>query len=209
VRKRFFLAAAMLIFGIAGQGFSYPGSEGLKAGKAVLPRPGPSRERQAAQNHSVGMEKAGTGTGVQGLSADVTSILNELGANQVGERIQVSLSGDVLFDYGRWDIKKGAEKTLVKLAEVIRKLKIKKLLIEGYTDSKGTKHYNRILSLRRADAVKTWLVEKGGVTGVKIVTKGCGASKPVAPNTHPDGTDNPEGRARNRRVEIYVTLQGS
>ncbi|MBW1660432.1 MAG: OmpA family protein, partial [Deltaproteobacteria bacterium] len=77
---------------------------------------------------------------------------------------------------------------------------------EGHTDSKGSEEYNLALSQRRADSVKVWLIEEGGLKGITIITKGYGESKPVAPNTKPDGSDNPEGRAKNRRVEIYVSL---
>lgn len=52
--------------------------------------------------------------------------------------------------------------------------------------------------------MKTWLVEKAGVDGKRIKTKGWGKANPVAPNTHPDGSDNPDGRQKNRRVEITV-----
>lgn len=145
---------------------------------------------------------------IKGLPVEVDKVLNDLGARKVGRTIQVSLPGDVLFDFNKWHIKKRAEKTLEKLVQAIKKLKIKEILIEGYTDSRGSKEYNLTLSKRRAEAVKLWLVEKGGVTGTRIVTKGCGESNPLAPNTHPDGTDNPAGRAKNRRVEIYVTLEG-
>ncbi|HEY7443253.1 MAG TPA: OmpA family protein, partial [Vicinamibacterales bacterium] len=60
------------------------------------------------------------------------------------------------------------------------------------------------LSVRRADAVRQWLVEKEGLKGAKITTQGFAAKNPVAPNTKPDGSDNPEGRQRNRRVEIIA-----
>jgi outer membrane protein OmpA-like peptidoglycan-associated protein len=52
--------------------------------------------------------------------------------------------------------------------------------------------------------VKAWLVSKGGASGAKIATKGWGKSKPVVPNTRPDGSDDPDGRKKNRRVEITV-----
>jgi outer membrane protein OmpA-like peptidoglycan-associated protein len=52
--------------------------------------------------------------------------------------------------------------------------------------------------------VKSWLVQKGGVNGKQIKTKGWGKANPVAPNTNPDGSDNPDGRQKNRRVEITV-----
>jgi outer membrane protein OmpA-like peptidoglycan-associated protein len=52
--------------------------------------------------------------------------------------------------------------------------------------------------------VKNWLVLKGSLNGRQIQTKGWGTAKPVAPNANPDGSDNPEGRQQNRRVEITV-----
>jgi outer membrane protein OmpA-like peptidoglycan-associated protein len=52
--------------------------------------------------------------------------------------------------------------------------------------------------------VKGWLVQKAGVDGKRIKTKGWCKAKPVAPNTSPNGSDNPEGRQKNRRVEITV-----
>ena len=52
--------------------------------------------------------------------------------------------------------------------------------------------------------MKSWLVQKGGMNGNQIKTKGWGKANPVAPNTNPDGSDNPEGRQKNRRVEITV-----
>ena len=60
------------------------------------------------------------------------------------------------------------------------------------------------LSERRADSVKTWLIGKGGIPGGAIEARGFGKSKPIASNTRPDGSDNPEGRAKNRRVEIVI-----
>jgi outer membrane protein OmpA-like peptidoglycan-associated protein len=77
-------------------------------------------------------------------------------------------------------------------------------LIEGYTDSKGSDSYNLRLSDKRAASVKDWLVKKGGVGNKKMTTKGWGEANPVAPNENPDGSDNPEGRQKNRRVEITV-----
>ncbi len=74
--------------------------------------------------------------------------------------------------------------------------------IEGHTDSKGAPAYNQKLSEQRAASVKNWLVEHGGLKKVGFQTKGFGASNPAAPNTKPDGSDDPEGRQKNRRVEI-------
>jgi outer membrane protein OmpA-like peptidoglycan-associated protein len=60
------------------------------------------------------------------------------------------------------------------------------------------------LSDDRAASVKNWLVQNAGVSASRITTRGFGETKPVAPNTNPNGTDNPEGRQKNRRVEITI-----
>ncbi|MDW7680634.1 MAG: OmpA family protein [bacterium] len=69
--------------------------------------------------------------------------------------------------------------------------------ISGHTDSVGSDEYNRALSLRRAQAVKNWLVQKG-IAGNRLKTIGKGETEPVASN------DTDEGRAENRRIEFYV-----
>jgi outer membrane protein OmpA-like peptidoglycan-associated protein len=69
--------------------------------------------------------------------------------------------------------------------------------IAGYTDNVGDPRSNQRLSLRRAEAVSSWLVRKG-IAATRIVTVGMGARDPIAPNT------TPEGRARNRRIEFHV-----
>jgi outer membrane protein OmpA-like peptidoglycan-associated protein len=74
-------------------------------------------------------------------------------------------------------------------------------LIEGFTDSTGSKDYNLELSRRRAESVKDHLVSLG-VNGDRISTKGYGERYPVASN------DNPGGRQLNRRVEVTVVQDG-
>ena len=78
------------------------------------------------------------------------------------------------------------------------------VLIEGHTDSKGSHAYNVKLSENRALSVKNWLVRNAGADAAHISTNGWAEAKPVAPNNNPDGTDNPGGRQKNRRVEIVV-----
>ena len=78
--------------------------------------------------------------------------------------------------------------------------------IEGYTDSKGTKEYNLALSDRRAKAVLDYLTSRG-VNPDRLTWKGFGMENPIAPNTI-DGKDNPEGRAKNRRVMLIRTDSG-
>lgn len=111
---------------------------------------------------------------------------------------------EVLFDFDKWDVKKEAEPDLLKLARGIEKLDKKRVIIEGHTDSKGSEDYNMKLSQRRADAIKAWFISTGGLENMDFETKGFGEAKPIDPNTRADGSDNPEGRAKNRRVEIRI-----
>ena len=78
-------------------------------------------------------------------------------------------------------------------------------MIEGHTDGKGSDSYNLDLSVRRADSVKIWLTSHGRCGNNAVSTKGWGKARPIASNTLANGSDNPAGRAKNRRVEITLT----
>jgi outer membrane protein OmpA-like peptidoglycan-associated protein len=118
--------------------------------------------------------------------------------------VRIELPGDVLFDFDKWDLRPDAESTLRQVADIIKHYPNAKVTIAGYTDAKGADTYNLRLSGQRASAVKAWLVRHGEVNGKQMTTKGWGEAKPVASNTHSDGSDNPEGRQKNRRVEVTV-----
>jgi OmpA-OmpF porin, OOP family len=75
--------------------------------------------------------------------------------------------------------------------------------IGSHTDDKGSKIYNEKLSQRRSESVVNYISNKG-ISMEKLVAKGYGANKPLAPNTNPDGSDNPEGRQKNRRTEFKI-----
>ena len=148
---------------------------------------------------------------VRGVTLDITGItrgiegaLKDLDAKVTEQEIRIELSADVLFDFDKHDLRPEASTSLEKVAEVLRASPDAPVTIEGHTDGKGTDAYNQPLSERRAQAVKAWLVSKGGASGAKIATKGWGKSKPMVPNTRPDGSDDPEARKKNRRVEITV-----
>ena len=81
--------------------------------------------------------------------------------------------------------------------------KSRRVSVEGHTDSIGSDAYNQKLSERRAENVAGTL-EKDGVSAQRVTVKGYGKRYPVAPNTTPDGADNPAGRAKNRRVEVVI-----
>jgi predicted outer membrane repeat protein len=106
----------------------------------------------------------------------------------------------VLFEFGKSDIKPEAEKEIKELAKKIgKKYKFEKIRIEGHTDSHGSDAYNKKLSLARAHAVHE-VFAKYGIPTAKIEKIGHGESKPI------DSNENEEGRAKNRRVEIFVDL---
>jgi outer membrane protein OmpA-like peptidoglycan-associated protein len=135
---------------------------------------------------------------------DLEKARQEFEAQQSGRSLSMNLSGDVLFDYDKAALKPEAEQALKKVAVVLSQFPESKVTVEGYTDSKGTKASNMQLSRERAQAVKDWLVKNGGVLTANISTKGFGEQYPVAPNRNKDGSDNPLGRALNRRVSIIV-----
>ena len=136
---------------------------------------------------------------------DTSGEVRDLRVRETDEEIQIALNADVLFDFDKADLKADAKGTLEKAAAMIREKAAKgaAVRIGGHTDAKGKDAYNASLSLRRADSVKNWLA-KDGVKDVRFSTEGFGAKKPVASNTKPDGSDDPAGRALNRRVEIVI-----
>jgi outer membrane protein OmpA-like peptidoglycan-associated protein len=141
---------------------------------------------------------------LQQKELDLEKARQEFQAQQSGRSLSMNLSGDVLFDYDKAALKPEAELALKKVAVVLSQFPESKVTVEGYTDSKGTKAANMQLSRERAQSVKDWLVKNGGVAAATISTKGFGEQYPMAPNKNADGSDNPLGRALNRRVSIIV-----
>lgn len=119
-----------------------------------------------------------------------------------GRRTSVSISSDVLFAFDKADLTEAARRRIAALTERLKDAR-GVIVVEGHTDALGSQAYNLRLSRKRADAVKRELAR--ALPRVRIRAVGYGESRPVAPNTK-DGKDNPEGRAKNRRVTI--TFQG-
>jgi outer membrane protein OmpA-like peptidoglycan-associated protein len=114
---------------------------------------------------------------------------------------RLSVVGDALFDFDKSHLRPEAEETLKAAGPEIAKLGGKPTRIEGHTDAKGSDAYNQRLSEARATTVRAWLAGQGLVpAGTPI--KGFGKTKPIAPNATPDGRDDPDGRQKNRRVEV-------
>lgn len=92
---------------------------------------------------------------------------------------------------------------LEKVKELLTKNPGIKIEISGHTDSKGSEKVNLDYSQRRCQTVVNYLI-KNGIDSKRMIAKGYGLSKPIAPNVNPDGSDNPVGRALNRRIELKI-----
>lgn len=111
---------------------------------------------------------------------------------------------DVLFAFARADLAPSAQEKVHDIAGVLNdRARDRRISIEGHTDSVGSDSFNQQLSARRAESVTLALVDSG-VSRDRITTQGFGERYPVAPNANPDGTDDPTGRAKNRRVEVVI-----
>jgi outer membrane protein OmpA-like peptidoglycan-associated protein len=122
--------------------------------------------------------------------------IKELRAKATDRGLVLTL-GDVLFATGTAKLNASASVSLGKLATFLNQHPERNTLIEGYTDNVGTEEYNQGLSERRADAVKTYLVENG-VSARRLTTAGKGESSPVGDN------NSATGRQQNRRVEVII-----
>lgn len=110
---------------------------------------------------------------------------------------KVTFAADAFFDFDKATLKPEGKAKLDDLSSKIKDITLEVIIAVGHTDSKGSDAYNQKLSLRRAEAVKAYLVSKG-IEANRVYTEGKGKKQPVADNA------TAEGRAKNRRVEIEV-----
>jgi outer membrane protein OmpA-like peptidoglycan-associated protein len=149
--------------------------------------------RIATEGRQIRVEQVATAAPPRGLARRETA-----------RGVALNLSGDVLFPFGSDRLRPEAAEGLQEVAGLIRDLRPRAVRIIGHTDAVGEEAANRDLSLRRARAVQRWLEERAGGAMPAVVVEGRGESEPVAPNARPDGRDDPEGRALNRRVEFIL-----
>jgi len=127
---------------------------------------------------------------------DMQRQIDALQAKATDRGIVLTL-GDVLFTSGRADLKAGAESNLNRLVTFLSQNPDRKVEIEGHTDNVGSDDYNQGLSQRRADSVRSFLMQQG-INSVRIFASGKGEQQPVADN------DSEGGRQQNRRVEVII-----
>lgn len=126
-----------------------------------------------------------------------------LDARETERGVVVNLP-DVLFEFNKARLTPEAQAKVAHIATVLqRQADGRRVSIEGHADAIGSESYNLALSQRRAEAVARELRYEG-VPAVRLTTRGYGEKYPVAPNRNPDGSDNPAGRAKNRRVEVVI-----
>jgi outer membrane protein OmpA-like peptidoglycan-associated protein len=150
--------------------------------------------RVAAENQAAATRNA------QAQADALAAQLADLKAKQT-ERGIVMTMGDVLFNVDQANLTAGGMQTLQKLADVMRQHPDRNVMVEGFTDSTGTEEHNLLLSQRRAEAVRSALMNMG-IEGTRISTRGYGEAYPVASNA------NPADRQLNRRVEIVLSDAG-
>jgi outer membrane protein OmpA-like peptidoglycan-associated protein len=115
------------------------------------------------------------------------------------------VGSDALFEFDKATLTPDAAETLQALVPLLIKAGKHPATVEGHTDSKGADDYNQTLSEKRARTVKDWLAAHGALPEAARI-QGWGERRPVAPNARPDGSDDPAGRQKNRRVAVVLDL---
>jgi len=154
------------------------------------------RERQLAQREREAAEKSEREK--QELRAALLAQFNRILQTRDTERGLVVTMADILFDFGKYDLRPGAREALAKLSGIVLGHPGLKLAVEGHTDNVGSEEFNQTLSEKRAEAVRGYLTQQGLDANI-ITAMGFGKIKPVASN------DTPAGRQQNRRVELIVS----
>jgi OmpA-OmpF porin, OOP family len=128
-----------------------------------------------------------------------------LDAREEGAGVVLYLPTVYLFAFGKSEVDAPARTQLKEIAALLAEpmLAGRRVTVEGHADGVGSRRYNVSLSEARAKAVIA-VLEAGGVAPNRLHSRAYGKDRPLEPNTLADGTDNPDGRARNRRVALVI-----
>lgn len=118
------------------------------------------------------------------------------------EGIVTTLKSSLLFESGSAELKPAALNNINEVADILKKYPENIIKVVGHADNRGKPEFNQTLSLQRAQSVKQQLVKRG-IAGGSLEALGKGSSQPIASN------DSEEGRAKNRRVELNITVDES
>ncbi len=110
---------------------------------------------------------------------------------------------NVEYDFGKASLRPSSYKTLNDLVEYMKYKEQVEIEVSGHTDNKGSDDANLKLSQARAESVRNYLISKG-IAANRMVAVGYGETMPIALNENADGSDNPDGRQKNRRTEVKI-----
>jgi OmpA-OmpF porin, OOP family len=116
---------------------------------------------------------------------------------------QVFRLNNVFFDFDKYSLRPESFVELDRVVKFLTEYPNVEIEMSAHTDSKGADDYNLTLSDNRAKSVREYILSKG-IAATRIISQGYGENKPVAANSNADGSDNPEGRQLNRRVEFKI-----
>lgn len=142
--------------------------------------------------------------GQSSVEVRIDEILSEFDAVKTPEGSVVTLPDTVLFDFDSAALKPQARQILDRIGEALALAGDRRVTIRGHTDARGEDPYNLGLSQRRAETVGDYFVSFRTLAATRFTAEGLGESTPIAPNQRPDGSDDPDGRQQNRRVEIIL-----
>ena len=130
-------------------------------------------------------------------AAEMQRDLEGAEVQRIGEGIKITFDSGILYDIDKSDLRPVSKTNLADLAKILNKYPDTNILIEGHTDDTGTDEHNMTLSKDRAQSVSTYLAT-AEVTSSRFSITGYGETQPIVTN------DTPEGRQKNRRVDIAV-----
>lgn len=180
-------------------------------GKAEAPAPtdtaADATERSApapSGSASAGGVSIGTTSGLTSQTSALTGAVSDFLVERTATKTRVQLAADTLFDFDKATLSSAAQGNLQRTADLVRAGGSGTVTVIGHTDAKGEEPYNIDLSRRRAEAVVAWLRSQPGLDGRSFEAIGRGEAEPIAANANAAGEDDPDGRARNRRVEVNI-----